>query len=131
MALMYVAVAVGGALGSVLRYILSELAAQTLGTTPCTHLSSIIKQKVVNAVGSLCIGFLAVGLTRCAKNPVVAALLITGFLGGFTTFSSFMNETMQYMMAGLWKQALGYLALQLTCGLVMVFLGIVVARNLF
>ena len=125
MALMYVAVAVGGALGSVLRYILSELAAQTLGTT------FPYGTWVVNAVGSLCIGFLAVGLTRCAKNPVVAALLITGFLGGFTTFSSFMNETMQYMMAGLWKQALGYLSLQLTCGLVMVFLGIVVARNLF
>lgn len=125
MALMYVAVAVGGALGSVLRYILSELAAQTLGTT------FPYGTWVVNAVGSLCIGFLAVGLTRCAKNPVVAALLITGFLGGFTTFSSFMNETMQYMMAGLWKQALGYLVLQLTCGLVMVFLGIVTARNLF
>ena len=125
MALMYVAVAVGGALGSVLRYILSELAAQTLGTT------FPYGTWVVNAVGSLCIGFLAVGLTRCAKNPVVAALLITGFLGGFTTFSSFMNETMQYMLAGLWQQALGYLALQLTCGLVMVFLGIVVARNLF
>ena len=125
MALMYVAVAVGGALGSVLRYILSQLAAQTLGTI------FPYGTWVVNAVGSLCIGFLAVGLTRCAKNPVVAALLITGFLGGFTTFSSFMNETMQYIMAGLWKQALGYLALQLTCGLVMVFLGIVVARNLF
>ncbi|WP_329756300.1 fluoride efflux transporter CrcB [Allisonella histaminiformans] len=104
MALMYVAVAVGGALGSVLRYILSQLAAQTLGTT------FPYGTWVVNAVGSLRIGFLAVGLTRCAKNPVVAALLITGFLGGFTTFSSFMNETMQYMMAGLWKQALGYLA---------------------
>ena len=125
MALMYVAVAVGGALGSVLRYILSELAAQTLGTT------FPYGTWVVNAVGSLCIGFLAVGLTRCAKNPVVAALLITGFSGGFTTFSSFMNETMQYMMDGLWTQARGYLALQLTCGLVMVFLGIVVARNLF
>lgn len=87
MALMYVAVAVGGALGSVLRYILSQLAAQTLGTT------FPYGTWVVNAVGSLCIGFLAVGLTRCAKNPVVAALLITGFLGGFTTFSSFMNET--------------------------------------
>lgn len=125
MALMYVAVAVGGALGSVLRYILSQLAAQTLGTT------FPYGTWVVNAVGSLCIGFLAVGLTRCAKNPVVAALLITGFLGGFTTFSSFMNETMQYMMAGLWQEAFCYLGMELGCGLFMVFAGIMIARTIF
>lgn len=61
-------------------YILSQLAAQTLGTT------FPYGTWVVNAVGSLCIGFLAVGLTRCAKNPVVAALLITGFLGDLPHF---------------------------------------------
>ena len=124
MYLLYIAVGIGGAIGSMMRYAVTQLAAQTLGT------GFPYGTWIVNALGSLCIGLLSVVLTRYAKDPSMAALLIAGLLGGFTTFSSFMNETMQYLLAGLWKEALGYLAVQLACGLVMVFAGVMIGRKL-
>ena len=74
---------------------------------------------------------MSVILSRYADNPALAAFFITGFLGGFTTFSSFMNETMQYMMSGLWLEAFCYLGIELGCGLFMVFAGIMIARTIF
>ena len=89
MTLIYVAVAAGGAIGSVLRYVITQVAAQVLGT------GWPYGTWMVNAAGSLLIGAMSVILSRYADNPALAAFFITGFLGGFTTFSSFMNETLQ------------------------------------
>ncbi len=122
---MPVAVAIGGAAGSLLRYLLSMMLARLWGT------AFPYGTAAVNGIGSFCIGFLAVALVRDSDHPVAAALLITGFLGGFTTFSSFMNETMQYMMAGAWEMAAVYLSVQLAGGILFVFLGGFLARSLF
>lgn len=125
MTLIYVVVAAGGAFGSVLRYVITQVAAQVLGT------GWPYGTWMVNAAGSLLIGAMSVILSRYADNPALAAFFITGFLGGFTTFSSFMNETMQYMMSGLWLEAFCYLGIELVCGLFMVFAGIMIARTIF
>lgn len=125
MTLIYVAVAAGGAFGSVLRYVITQVAAQVLGT------GWPYGTWMVNAAGSLLIGVMSVILSRYVDNPALAAFFITGFLGGFTTFSSFMNETMQYMMSGLWLEAFCYLGMELGCGLFMVFAGIMIARTIF
>ncbi|WP_440248553.1 fluoride efflux transporter FluC [Dialister succinatiphilus] len=60
-----------------------------------------------------------------------AAFLITGFLGGLTTFSSFMNETLQLWASGRWLEGLGYMFTQLACGLLLVALGTFLAEKIF
>ncbi len=58
----------------------------------------------------------------------VRLFLTVGFLGGFTTFSSFGYETLQLVRDGQVLYAFGNVALQLLCGLVLVWLGTVVGR---
>ena len=70
-------VALGGALGSVCRYLISKL---SLGTFPWGTLT-------VNILGSLLIGLLTGLMLRGSVSPEMKLLLVTGFCGGFTTFS--------------------------------------------
>jgi CrcB protein len=95
-------IAIGGAVGSVCRYLLSSAVLRMLGTLfPAGTF-------VVNVVGCLVFGAVA-GLTqeRISISPEVRALLLAGVLGGFTTFSSYMNESFvlvregQFLWAGL------------------------------
>jgi CrcB protein len=93
-------VAAGGAAGSVLRYWLSTLAVTHLGTAfPWGTLG-------VNVAGSAAIGIAAgLGLQGEAR-----LLLVTGLLGGFTTFSAFSLETAVLAERGWWLAALYVLA---------------------
>ena len=78
------AVAAGGALGSVARYLVGIGAGQWLGTAfPWGTLA-------VNVVGSLLIGALIEAFAlKWEASPAVRAFLVVGICGGFTTFSSF------------------------------------------
>ena len=82
------AIAVGGALGSVLRFLASSWTYQSLGSDfPYGTL-------LVNVVGSLLMGLLYTLLVeRAALDPIWRAGLVVGVLGGFTTFSAFSMET--------------------------------------
>jgi CrcB protein len=105
-------VAVGGAAGSVLRFWASgftqEAAAGTaFGTFPLGTL-------VVNVVGCALIGMLAeLGDQRGYMSPDARALLVVGFLGGFTTFSAFANETVLAWRSGAPLISLGNVVLSL------------------
>ena len=116
-------IALGGAAGSLCRYGMTILMSQMMGTT------FPYGTWCVNALGSLLIGFLGFFLTKISPSPMAAALLITGFLGGFTTFSSFMNETLQFLLTGHYFTAFTYLACQLFTGLLFVFLGYFLANQ--
>ena len=116
-------VAIGGAAGSLCRYSMTLLLSHMVGT------AFPYGTWLVNGLGSLLIGFLGYFLTRLFPSPMAAALLITGFLGGFTTFSSFMNETMQFLLSGHYLSAFTYLACELFTGLVCVFLGYMLASH--
>lgn len=97
-----VAVAAGGALGSVGRYLVVEGMGRWLGAAfPWGTLT-------VNAVGGLAIGVLAGAL---AAHPSLAAwrfFLITGILGGFTTFSAFSLDAVALAGRGAWAEAAAY-----------------------
>ncbi len=99
----YLWVAFGGALGSVLRFGVSEWMAFRFGQTfPWGTLT-------VNAVGSLLIGMLAAmavpdGVRLLSQTPA-RAFLIVGFCGGFTTFSTFSLQTLNLMQGGRWLEA--------------------------
>lgn len=99
----WVWVALGGALGSVLRWGLSGAVQRwSGGTFPWGTF-------VVNAVGSLAIGVLAaLALERALVPPAARLFLIVGVLGGFTTFSAFSYETVALLRDGQWLTAGAY-----------------------
>src|SRR4051812_49810590 len=86
--MIWLLVAAGGALGSVARYALSTLVLRVTGTL------FPLGTFVVNAVGCLCFG-LVIGAAeqRIAISPEARAFILVGFLGGFTTFSSYVFES--------------------------------------
>lgn len=95
-----IAIGVGGALGSVLRYWMSTWVHALAGRGfPYGTL-------VVNVLGCLAMGFLFVLLVeRLSNDTVLRAGLLIGLLGGFTTFSSFSIETFNLIEDGAWLKA--------------------------
>lgn len=113
----------GGFVGTSLRFLTSKLCSHIhLGGFP-------LGTFVVNIVGSLLIGIL-LGLAegRGALSPAASALLVTGFCGGFTTFSTFADD--MFLMAE--KGHIGllalYLGLSLTLGVLLVWAGRMLVR---
>ena len=118
-------VALGGAVGSVARYLLSILLQTRSGTEfPLGTL-------VINISGSLLLGFLLrYALDSSAISPEVRALATTGFCGGYTTFSAFSYETVMLMDAGDWKRASMYVTMSVVGSVLGAFIGIAGAREL-
>ena len=109
-----IAVGFGGAAGSIVRYLLSGgiLAGQTLLGFPAGTFT-------VNAAGSLLIGILLESLSSAAAGW----LLVTGFCGGFTTFSTFSADTVRLLRAGCYNAAAIYVALSVAVCIVFAALG--------
>jgi CrcB protein len=89
------AVAAGGAIGASLRYFAAAVTHAVLGEGfPYGTL-------MVNVLGSLLIGYLLVLLPESDEQlPMMRLLLVTGILGGFTTYSAFSIETLQLLQDG-------------------------------
>ena len=105
-------VAIGGALGSVLRYLTISLVGGPMATF------------AVNVLGSLVIGILFVAL-----SPRLSPLLMTGVLGGFTTFSAFSLDALRLYEGGQMPQAMLYVAGSVISSLAAVALGAALARG--
>jgi len=113
------AVAVGGAVGSVLRYLASGLAHGAFRSTTFP-----IGTLLVNLAGCFLIGAGSeLAESRGAFGPTARAFLFIGLLGGFTTFSAFSNETFNLFRSG--STGMGWLNVgcQLAGGLGCVWLG--------
>lgn len=108
-------VAVGGAAGSVCRYLMGNVATATL---PGSQVPS--STMIVNVLGAFLIGFLAGGTTMPAHWRHV---LVVGFLGGFTTFSAFSWDTTNLATNGHPRCALINMVLTLTLTLLAAWLG--------
>ncbi len=104
----------GGAAGSIVRYLLSGgiLAGQTLLGFPAGTFT-------VNAAGSLLIGI----LLEATSSETLGWLLIVGFCGGFTTFSTFSADTVRLLRAGCYNAAAIYVALSVAVCIVFAALG--------
>lgn len=111
-----VCVFLGGGLGSVCRYLVGHLFAMRCAVGfPWGTLA-------VNVVGSLLIGFLSAFLLR--RDAASARLfLVTGFCGGFTTFSTFSNELIQLFRESACGMAVFYALTSLLLGVAMCFAG--------
>jgi CrcB protein len=93
----FLAISVAAIVGANLRYLLSRLAAIELGSVfPYGTL-------FINIVGSFIVGFFVIWTTeRALVDPRWRLLVVVGFCGSFTTFSSYAFETMSYFEHGHW-----------------------------
>ena len=107
-------VALGGALGSVARYGVSQWMGVREAPQFPWHTFSI------NVAGCLLIGVVWALVQKYQCAPALRLFLMTGILGGFTTFSSFGLETMQLIQSKAYLAAFSYVTLSNVIGIVMV-----------
>jgi CrcB protein len=118
-----VAVAIGAAVGGVLRYVVGQLFLQRFG--PGFPYGTLF----INVSGSLCIGIVAqLAATRAfGMTPFTRVLLATGVLGGYTTFSTFSLDAITLLDESVFP-ALLYVASSVVLGFAAAAAGVVLAR---
>ncbi|HSC68804.1 MAG TPA: fluoride efflux transporter CrcB [Cellvibrio sp.] len=122
----WLAIAIGGALGSILRF------AAVGYLTPLLNYRFPIGTFVVNLSGSFLIGVAYVLLVERTTFSVEWRLFfITGVLGGFTTFSAFSLEILQLGQEGHVINAFVYASASVVLGLLMAFTGMALTQKLF
>lgn len=119
----YFIVAMGGALGASARFLIGSI-------LPATILSSFpIRIITVNIIGCFLMGFIIEILTaHYPTNINLKLFLTTGFLGGFTTFSSFALEFGTLTENNMVNIALAYAALSVFIGVIAFFIGAKIAK---
>lgn len=119
-------VAAGGAIGAVLRFLSVGWALRLTGEAAFGTL-------FVNIVGSFLMGIFAILLLE--KTPDftarMAPFLLTGILGGFTTFSAFSLDAFRLLENGRLVEAAGYLGASVILSVFALFVGILLARALW
>lgn len=119
----YLAVALGGAVGAMARYALVLFSQNVWG------LYFPYGTLIVNTIGSFLGGFfLALLVGRFNAEVYIRLFFFTGFLGAFTTFSSFAAETLIMFEQGQWLKMFSNIILNNVGALVMVIFGTVLAR---
>ena len=121
----YFAIAVGGTLGCWARYAMTNLVQTVYGRDfPYATLS-------INLLGSFLMGFLFIEtLDRLTISPALRTGILTGVLGGYTTFSTFEMETLLLVEQGEPMRAVLYIVLSVVLGFLCAFGGAYIARNL-
>jgi fluoride exporter len=110
-------IALGGAIGSVLRYVAGGTVHRFAGSTfPWGTLA-------VNATGSFAIGFLWAFFDRVSGSTLTRSFMFIGILGGYTTFSSYTLETFNLLRDGEIKLGLINMFAANIAGIVFVFAG--------
>ena len=118
-------ICLGGAAGTGARYLLSGWALSAFGAGfPYGTLA-------VNAIGSFLLGVLVQGFASPLLSPTLRLALSTGVMGGFTTYSTFNNETIRYFQDGAWQVAAANVAITLVGCLAAGLAGMAVGRWLF
>jgi fluoride exporter len=122
----YLLIAIGGALGSLIRYLVGSTVNNRMGTRfPYGTL-------VINLTACLIIGFFLAAVGRRPEvNPALRFLIPIGFVGAYSTFSTFEWETFVHLQTGDFLIAALYVSLSILLGLLAVWAGVVLARFAF
>ena len=110
------AVGIGGFLGSVLRYLLSEI--------PVKQINYPVNTLITNIIGAVIIGMVISYADKTGMRPEKLLLLKTGFCGGLTTFSTFSYEAFSLIDKGEFLSAGSYIFLSIACSIAGVYLGL-------
>ena len=117
-------VGLAGAMGALARYLIGRLVAErTASTFPWGTLC-------INVSGAFLIGLIAGLTTRKLLAPLAQTVLATGFLGGYTTFSTMSLECVQLIRGGSRRQSLLYLGGNVVPGLLAAALGLALGSAL-
>ena len=108
-------VAIGGAIGSLLRYYLSTLNFLSNSVFP-------VSTFLVNVIGSFAIGVLFF-LFKDSNNDYLKSFLMIGFLGGFTTFSAFTIDVLDLLQNDQYLISIIYICVSVIVSLLAVYLG--------
>jgi len=120
-----IAIACGGAVGAIFRYLVSGLGYKLLGEDfPWGTLT-------VNLFGCFAVGFLWVTFEKYIVPPQMRSFVLIGGLGAFTTFSTFGLESVQLLQTGQVKSALLNIFASNLLGLAFVFAGFVIAGRIY
>ena len=121
----YIAIAIGGVLGCWARYAMTNLVQAIYGREfPYATLT-------INLLACFMMGFLfEETLERLTISPVLRLGILTGFIGGFSTFSTFAMETLLLAEQGEPARSLLYVLLSIIFGLAAVTGGVYIARSL-
>ena len=120
----YLLVFVGGGLGALCRFAATSFVGKSLGTKfPWGTM-------LVNIVGSLLMGLVIAWLARRSSGDAGLRLLLAiGFLGGFTTFSSFSLDAVFLYERGAFLAAAGYIAVSVAVSILALFAALFVGRQ--
>jgi CrcB protein len=122
----YLLIAVGGALGSLARYAVGSAVASRTGTR------FFYGTFLVNMTACLIIGFSLTWLGRHTDvNPAWRFLIPIGFIGAYSTFSTFEWEAFTALQTGAFLLATLYVTLSVLLGLIALWLGVLLARTAF
>ncbi|AJI46242.1 fluoride efflux transporter CrcB [Francisella tularensis subsp. novicida] len=129
MGLLLLLVGIGGGFGAMARFALTQATASISKQIPLGIL-------LCNVIGSLIIGMMAAFLieTKLFNEDVstyVRSLLVTGFLGGFTTFSSFSLDILNLLQRGEIFIAIGYIMVSVLASLIAVILGFYIVMGVY
>lgn len=119
----WIQVAVGGAIGATLRFGVQAVALRLFGP------GFPVGTMTVNVIGSVLIGLLAAQVLGRPELIRIQPLLMTGILGGFTTFSTFSLDTLSIVQRGETGKALAYVTASLMLSLLGVVLGFALGRS--
>ncbi len=117
-----VAVGIGGFFGAMLRYIVGIWIPAVNGFPWGTL--------IINVLGCFFLGwFFTMTMKRWKINLHLKLAIGTGFIGAFTTFSTFSVETLYLLNNNQWLLALLYVSLSIVCGIGLAYLGVKLASN--
>ena len=118
----YFLVIIGGGAGALLRYV------STQGINNIFNHKFTLGTFFVNCIGSLLIGFLVSMFDHFSMDNKWKLLIVTGFLGGYTTYSAYAYETIHYMLNGDVKYAVINILIHNILCLLLVVVGIWLSR---
>lgn len=114
-------IALGGAVGSVTRYLLGGAVQRLAGV------AFPVGTLLVNVSGSFLAGFLLRYFMNAQSHPMLRAALVVGFCGGFTTFSAFSTDVLGLVEGGEYGRASVYVIASVALSLAAVFAGFAAA----
>jgi CrcB protein len=121
----YLSIGVGGALGAILRYSMQQI------PLPLNSVYHPLLTMLINISGSFLLGFLIVLFVKCLPvRPEIRLGTTTGFLGGYTTFSTFCKESVLLSLSGHLFFSAAYVVASVILGFTAAWLGILVAKRM-